>query len=313
MKTPISLIGLAHEFGKREIQNREIEQKYNLPEGWIFEKTGKERGRAWQGQENEPVSASVACFEKLISVHQIPIEKIKAIFGTTNPITIDGKTEEISLTRKFASRIGVSSDVYVSDESFGCGGPIVGINSMKKWFGNQLGETYAIYVTQDWSTKMVQHRNVEALFSDAVSVSIWSNTHEGMFELGEVFATKSTITDQGLGIIDGYWQMDGKEVSEEAIKVPGLVAERLGISLQDYDIVPHQPNAKLLETIENVYKIDMYKKVSIEHGNPTCSGSFIALEERLKERDKDDGDKDILVMPFGAGGMGGFILKRKNI
>ncbi len=314
MEKPISLIGLEHKFGERMILNSEIEEKYGLPEGWISDKTGKEKGHAWEDEEDAPVSASVSCFEKLLVTHKIPIEKIRAIFGTTNPITIDGDTESISLTEKFAERIGVSKDVYVSDESFGCGGAIIGMQSMKEWFKNQPDNTYAVYVTQDWSTKMVRHRNVEALFSDAVSVSIWSNTPEGIMEVGDIFAAESTISDEDLGIIGGYWQMDGKEVSEQASKVPALVAEKLGISLHDYDIVPHQPNPNLIKTIENLYNIQMYKQVAIEHGNPTCSGSFIALEKRLKEREIEaDTNKDILVMPFGAGGMGGFILRRKII
>jgi 3-oxoacyl-[acyl-carrier-protein] synthase III len=109
--------------------------------------------------------------------------------------------------------------------------------------------------------------------------------------------------------------MDGKEVSKAASAVPALVAEKLGIDLKDYDIVPHQPNAKLLETIEKIYGVHLHKKVAQEHGNPTCSGAFIALERVLDDRKKGIGpnlDKDILVMPFGAGGIGGFILRNKR-
>jgi 3-oxoacyl-[acyl-carrier-protein] synthase III len=315
MEKPVPLMGLQHQFGERIISNKEIEEKYELPEGWISEKTGKEKGHAWESDENAPVNASFSCFEKLLEVHKIPKEKIRAVFGTTNPITTDGKIEDISLTEKFVKKVGFSEDVYVSEQSFGCGGPIIGIQAMKKWFESQPDETYAVYVTQDWATKMVRHRNVEALFSDAVSVSIWSNTSDGIMEIGDIFAAESTIADEDLGIIGGYWQMDGKEVSEQASKVPALVAEKLGISLNDYDIVPHQPNPNLLRTIENLYNIKMYKQVAIEHGNPTCSGSFIALEKRLEERENTigpDTEKDILVMPFGAGGVGGFILRKRT-
>jgi len=314
MEKPISLLGLQHQFGEKIVSNNEIEEKYGLPVGWITEKTGKEKGHKWEDSEDAPVKASLSCFENLVTTHKIDKDKIRAVFGTTNPITIDEKTDPVSLTKKFAQQAGLSQDVYVSDQSFGCGGSIIGIEAMKKWFENQPDETYAVYVTQDWSTKMVRHRNVEALFSDAVSVSIWSNTPEGVMEIGDIFATESTIADEDLSIIGGYWQMNGKEVSEQASMIPALVAEKLGISLHDYDIVPHQPNPKLLETIENLYNIKLFKKVAIEHGNPTCSGSFIALEKRLEERSGmtgPDTDKDILVMPFGAGGMGAFILKKK--
>ena len=110
--------------------------------------------------------------------------------------------------------------------------------------------------------------------------------------------------------------MDGKQVSESASAIPALVAEKLGIDLKDYDIVPHQPNAKLLETIEKIYDVQLHKQVAREHGNPTCSGAFIALEKAIDDRKKGIGpnvEKDILVMPFGAGGMGAFILRNKQV
>lgn len=310
-----SLIGITHRFGERIIPNSEIEEKYGLPSGWILEKTGKEKGHAWEGGPDAPVEASLSCLEALISKHTINRNDIKAVFGTTNPITIDGVTDPVSLTQKFAARAKLAEGVYVSDQSFGCGGTIIGIKAMNEWFKMQPEGTYAVYVTQDWPTKMVKDRNVEAIFSDAVAVSIWSNTpHEGVMEIGDIFSAESTIADKALGIVGGYWEMDGREVSEQAAKVPGLVADKLGIDLKDYDIVPHQPNPKLLETIEHLYDIRLHKGVAIEHGNPTCSGAFIALEKRLNERQNTvgpDTEKDILVMPFGAGGVGGFILKKK--
>ncbi len=312
-KLPVSLVGLKHSFGERTVQNHEIEEKYGLPPGWILGKTGKEQGHAWDNGPEAPVEASVNCLNLLLEQTGIKKKDIKAIFGTTNPITIDGVTDEISLTKKFAIKAGFPEDVHISDEGFGCGGAAVGVDSMCSWLRDQPVGTYAVYVTQDWSTKMVKDRNVEALFSDAISVSIWTNGESGTMEVVDVFSATSTIADSALGIVGGFWEMDGKEVSKAASEVPALVAEKLGIELKNYNIVPHQPNAKLLETIERLYGIEVYKEVAREHGNPTCSGAFIALERALEKDSKFiDTEKDILVMPFGAGGVGGFILRRKN-
>ncbi len=311
---PVSLIGIKSAFGEREIQNSEIEAKYGLPAGWVIEKTGKEKGHAWDNGPEAPIEASLRCFDSLLATHGLEKGDIKAVFGTTNPIVIDGVEREKSLTEEFAMRAELA-DREIRDVSFGCGGPAVGIEEMSKWFAHQESGTHAVYVTQDWSTEMVRDRNVEALFSDAVSVSLWTNGDSGIYEVGDVFAMKSTIADESLGIVGGFWEMDGRQVSEAASKVPALVAEKLGINFYDYDIVPHQPNAKLLETIERLYNIQLHKDVAREHGNPTCSGSFIALEKVIKDREKTNAndDKDILVMPFGAGGVGGFILKKKVV
>lgn len=317
LKKSVSLIGMQHSFGEKIVSNREIEEKYGLPDGWVFEKTGKEKGHAWDNGADSPVKASLKCFDALIKYAEIDKTKIKAVFGTTNPIVIDGVTEEKSLTVKFVEQAGLLEDIRIFEEGFGCGGPAIGIESMYKWFqGEPLG-TYVIYVTQDWSTKMVRHRNVAALFSDSVSVSLWTNSpSEGVMEIVDVFSEDSTIADKALGIVGGFWEMDGKEVSEAASKVPALVANKLDIDLHKYYIVPHQPNPKLLETMEKIYDVQMYKQVAVEHGNPTCSGSFIALENVIKDRHSGiamNAQKDILVIPFGAGGVGGFILKSKTM
>ncbi|MEI8337713.1 MAG: hypothetical protein WCF92_01025 [bacterium] len=315
-KIPVSLVGLKHSFGERIIENSEIEKKYGLPEGWVKDKTGKEKGHAWENGPDAPVEASLNCLDLLLKETNVDKSKIKAIFGTTNPITVDGQVREESLTETFARRAGLIDGIKISDEGWGCGGSAIGVDSMCKWLESQPRGTYAIYVTQDWPTKMVKERNVEALFSDAASVSLWSNGKEGIMEIVDVFSTQSTIEDSSLNIVGGFWEMDGKEVSKSASEVPALVAEKLGIDLKDYDIVPHQPNARLLETIEKIYNIHLHKKVAIEHGNPTCSGAFIALEKAIEDRKNGrtpNSDKDILVMPFGAGGIGGFILKNKKV
>lgn len=315
MEKPVSLLGIHSAFGERVIKNAEIEEKYGLPAGWVLDKTKKEKGHAWDNGPEAPTLAALRCLDRLLAEAGIDRARIKSVFGTTNPIGTEAENTE-SLTQIFAHRAGLDEGVKVSDEGFGCGGAAIGVDSMCRWFQDQPEGTYAIYVTQDWPTKMVEDRNVEALFSDAVSVSLWTNGPDGLMEVTDTFSIESTIADQHLRIDGGVWKMEGKGVAESASQVPALVAEKLGIDLQDYDIVPHQPNAKLLETIEGIYDIELHKRVAREHGNPTCSGAFIALQYALEDRKKGIGtnvDKDILVMPFGAGGVGGFILRKKNV
>ena len=312
---PVSLVGLKHSFGERTVDNSEIEIKYGLPAGWILEKTGKEKGHAWDNGPDSPTKASLECLRLLLEEVGIGKTQIGAIFGTTNPIVIDGIPREESLTKTFAERAGFSGNAGVYDRGWGCGGSAVGIDSLKSWLQAAPEGNYALYVTQDWSTKMVKDRNVAALFSDAVSVSLWTNGPTGIAEIIDCFSADSTIADEALGIVDGFWEMDGKEVTRVASAVPALVAEKLNIDLKNYDIVSHQPNAKLLETMEVIYGLHCHKKVAREHGNVTCSGALIALEEVLEDRSRGVGtntDKDILVMPFGAGGIGGFILRNKK-
>ncbi len=312
----VSLLGMEHAFGNKVVQNRQIEEKYGKPEGTLITKTGKEKGHEWENGTESAVDASLRCLDSILDDVGLDKSQIGAVFGTTNPVSVDRKLVCESLTQVFADRAGFGEDTKISDESFGCGGSAVGIESMYRWLQTQPKGTYALYVTQDCPRGMVEDWNTEALFSDAVSVSLWTinDTDDGIAKIEAVFASGSNIDDDTLGIDeDGVWRMYGKGVVEDASQVPRIVAEELGIDLKDYDIVPHQPNAKLLETMEQMYGVSFFKDVAKTHGNPTCSGALIALERKLKNEDTDSDTtkKDILVMPFGAGGFGGFILKRK--
>jgi 3-oxoacyl-[acyl-carrier-protein] synthase III len=307
MNNTIGLVWIGYKFGENIVSNESIEKDYNLPSGWVFEKTGKLQGHSWTDRKDAPVLASVECFKDFIKEKNFDKKNIKAIFGTTNPITINGITDEVSLTKKFAHIVGLK-DIDIIDCSYGCGGTAIGIKEMKDWFANKPKGTYALYITQDWSTKMIEDRNVKALFSDAVCVSVWSNNDKGLCLLGDVFAIQSNIPEESLGIVDGVWRMKGRDVVEQALQVPDIVSQKLNIKLSDYDLIPHQPNAKLLETIEKKYNISLYKDIAVKHGNPTCSGALIALADRIKSSEYSN--KKILVMPFGAGGIGGFILTR---
>ena len=319
-KLPVSLVGLKHEFGEQEISNSEMAQEHGVSEEWIEKWTNVEKRHEWERGIESALDATQRNYELLLDESGIEQADISAVFGTTNEIYVEGKLVCESMVQEFAQRADFNENIKVWDDSFGCGGSAKGIENMHDWLASQPENTYALYVSQDSSRAMTPTKNVDLLFSDAIHVSLWTNGPDGIAEIKQVFSDPHAIEEEDLSIHTdgenkGQWVMDGKNVVKSAKNVPSAVAERMGIDLEDYIIVPHQPNAKLLEDIESKHGIYMHKYVCEKHGNPTCSGSMIALEHVLENTDGStppEDEREILVMPFGAGGMGGFILKRKG-
>jgi len=148
------------------------------------------------------------------------------------------------------------------------------------------------------------------LFSDAVCISLWTNSKSFSKypKVENVFYSNLLETPESLMVEKGYWGMDGGDVSRFVLKVPELIQRKLEIDFSEYIIIPHQANPKLLQSVEEKYGITMYKDDAMNFGNTTCSALFIALANNLKNNSES---KDYLCVAFGdTESYGTFILKK---
>lgn len=261
-------------FGSRMNSNAEAERKYALPSGFILEKTGIKQRFFW-GHGQTPEAESVILINRALDEAQLSISQVKAIYGSSNPW---GDVAIPSATHRVASMIGFTGKI--SHVNYGCGGYFSGIEDMVCWLKCQPVGTHALLVLQDWISKTNGEYNTGVLFSDAVSVSLWSNdpNRKGLV-VKEIFNAVAPGDIHALGMKEGQWHMDGSKVAAFAQEVPQLVAERMNIRLQDFDLVTHQPSKKLLDTLEEIYQVPFYKDIAEEYGNATCSSAMIALSE----------------------------------
>lgn len=291
----VKIVGMGHEFGSIIQKNRDVEEKYRLESNFIFNKTGVERRHVWDGSEKVSVPERAwAKAEVLLADRGMDRSNISAIFGASNSF---GSLSIPSSTHEFVTH-GKLYDKSVSHINYGCGGYFSAIELMYFWLMGQEEGTRAILVLMDWPSSMVHNYQTEVLFSDALHVSIWSNTNSDPgIVIERPFSAMAEGDIMGLFVKNGFWEMDGSSVSTFVRRVPELVMEKMDIrSLEPYDIVPHQPNVRLLETLEKDYGVPFYKEVVRKHGNPTCSGTMIALEHFM---DTHEGGKSILAMGFG--------------
>ncbi len=191
--------------------------------------------------------------------------------------------------------------------NYGCGGYLGAVDMIKRYL-ETTPDADVLLVLTDWPSSMVNEYSTAVLFSDAVHVSLWSNkeSRAGLL-LGTVYYENILENPYALNVQKGFWHMDGSSISAFVRRVPGLVAEKLEISLSDFHIVPHQPNAKLLETLEKDSAVPFYRKDAEDFGNTTCSAMFIALENFLKNNTVT---KPILLLGFGdTESYGGIVLR----
>lgn len=298
------LLGITHKLGSDISTNTEVESKYGLEKGFILEKTGIKERRKFSNNE-DPVELCVKAAQDLLVEHKLSLEDIKVVYGSSNPYS---SLKIPSETHQVAIKLGMK-DVGVHHTNYGCGGYLAAFQDMLNYFKTTEKETYILFILSDHPSKMVKDYNTEALFSDAVCVSLWTNSEKFSTapKVEQVFYSNLLENPDSIILKDGYLGMDGGDVSRFVLKLPEKISKELNINFSDYTIIPHQANPKLLETLEKQYGIQVYKQDAINFGNTTCSAMFIALENNLKN---NSDKKDFLCMAFGdTESYGAFIVK----
>lgn len=303
---PIKLVAMTHRFGSVVDTNEEAEQRYNLEPGFILKRTGTVQRHRWENfllGESLPIIAWQQG-SKLLDKLGWGVGHIDAVFGSSNLLEVPSQAHQFAFAAGMQNRLVVPS-------GYGCGGFLAAVQHMHLWLQNQRAGARAFLVLTDAPTSMVNEYRTGILFSDALHVSIWSNdpNDEG-FVVEEPVLAMAEGDPRSLCLVDGCWHMDGSAIAKFALSVPKRVFEWM--SIQDvgrFDMVPHQPNAKLLESFESRYNTPFYSKVVRQHGNPTCSGMMIALEYFMEE---NQSTRPILAIGFGDSlSYGAMIVRRE--
>jgi 3-oxoacyl-[acyl-carrier-protein] synthase III len=293
MKT-IRLVGMAHQFGSEIDTNESAESRYQLRPGFILEKTGITQRHRWAPGE-DPSAKAARVANEILWRFNVPLPAVRGVFGSSNPY---GEVLIPGPTFKVAHELNLPANLKVSQTNYGCGGYFSALEDMWCWLQFQPEGTFAIMVLTDHPTSMVKEYGTAVLFSDAIHVSLWSNDPSSQGYIVEKPWMKMAPGDiEALQVHGRFWSMNGSLISKFASSVPEMVMDAMGLgSLAGFDIVPHQANVALLETLERKYGVPFYKEVVRQHGNPTCSGTMIALEKFIEG---NQGTRPILAMGFG--------------
>ncbi len=287
--SPIKIIALGYALGSDVSTNESIENKFGLTGGFVLNKTNIKERRYFSDTE-DPRDLAVRITKQLLE--GLGILDHLPVFGSANPY---GQYAIPSPTMEVAHRLGFRH-VPVFHTNYGCGGYLAAIQSIHEHLQLHENSTVLLVLT-DWPSSMVDKYETAVLFSDAVHVSVWSNNpkYKGL-AIESVFYENTLENPYALNVQGGMWNMDGGAIAKFVKTVPDLVSKKMGIDLKNYKIVPHQPNPKLLETLEKQYEVPFYKEDAKNFGNTTCSAMMIALQNILSENSTNE---PILLMGFG--------------
>lgn len=283
------LVDIKYILGSNISKNIDIENKYNLERDFIINKTGIKERRKF-GINEDPIKIGSDIVLDLIKSNSIDVSKL-VIYGSSNPYSEQRIPSE---THQVVINAGLKN-IGVHHVNYGCGGYLAGLQDLNNYLSSTKEETFALFILSDHPSKMVNTYNTEVLFSDSVCVSLWTNSErfKGKPRLQDVFFSNLLESPYSLTVQDGHWGMNGGDVSDFVLKVPQLIMDKFKINLENYSIITHQANPKLLESIEKKYNLTLYKDDAINFGNTTVCALFIALANNLNN------NKNFLCIGFG--------------
>lgn len=296
---------------KREILNQEIEEKFNLEQGYIYKRTGILK-RYYSDNENIEeiaIKAVKNLFSKNIDIKNIDIKNIGLIIvatTTTNKL-MPGISNYIQKELKINPCICL-------DILSGCNGYInaFDIASMYIKLGKiQKALVIGVDILSEYTN--MDDINTSIILSDGAGATLIEKTDSQKMYYSNIKAEyeNNHILECQSG---KKISMLGKEVYKYAvIKTTENIKELLeqaNEKLEDIKyIIPHQSNIKIIKAIASRLKIDINKMyTNIENtGNTFCASIPIAINEMmekglLKEKDK------VILLGYGGGLNTGSIL-----
>lgn len=287
---------------EKKLTNRDLEKMVDTTDEWITSRTGiKERriaGDEWTS--DMAVKAARNCLEKL------DVRPDLLISSTATPEKRCPYQASIVANRLNLTNLGAF------DLNAACSGLIYGLTVAKNMM--QVGDSYRhILVTASEKMTMFTDYTDRAscvLFGDGASALMLSTEqpeHEILAtELG-LDATGSDYVVMGGEGEDFYFRQDGRKVFKFAVTILSKLIDQLAFKSgatknDDFYIIPHQANYRMLESVAREKGIPMERFIcNIDrYGNTSSASIGLALHEAAEAGRFKKGDL-ILLIGFGGG------------
>lgn len=293
---------------KKEIDNKYFNDKFNLEDNWIYQRTGI-KTRYWS--ENEKIKdLAIKAVEDLIDKNNVDLGKIGLIVvaSTNYEDTMPGVSFEIQ--KRFNIENCMCMDILA-----GCSGYINSIDIARKYI--ELDEVEnALVVGVEKLSKYINKDDINTtiLLGDGAGATLlgkangkkYAQNIESIGQDGEILTSKE----------NSKIYMDGKKIykfgtARVAKNINKLLErEKLDISEIKY-IVPHQSNLRILTSMAEKVGASieqMYINIS-DIGNTFNASIPIALNEIVRNNLLKENDKIILVGYGGGLNLGSILIE----
>ena len=293
---------------KEEIDNKYFNDKFNLEDNWIYQRTGIIK-RYWT--ENEKISdLAINAVEDLINKNNVDLAKIGLIIvaSTNYEDSMPGVSFEIQ--KRFNIENCMCMDILA-----GCSGYINSLDIARKYIEIDEVET-ALVIGVEKLSKYINKDDINTaiLLGDGAGATLigkaegkkYAQNIESIGQEGDILTSKE----------NSKIYMDGKKIykfgtARVAKNINKLLEkEKLDISEIKY-IVPHQSNLRILTSMAEkigATKEQMYINIS-NIGNTFNASIPIALNEIISNNLLQENDKIILVGYGGGLNLGSILIE----
>ena len=299
----IKIISSGKYIPKVQITNKELEEKYNVEENYIFKMTGIKQ-RFYAEEEIE---------ELAINATKKALENIKENIDLIIVASVSETNQMPSISYKIQKHFNIKNCMCI-DILAGCAGFINALDIAKLYIDANRINT-ALVVGVETLSNFIDKTdiNTEILLSDGAGAIVIKKSQEPKLyysyieskgQKGEIL----TYTDKN------KIYMNGKEIYKYAVtdtvKNINKLLDISNINIEELSyIIPHQSNKRILESISkklNIKEDKMYFNVD-KYGNTFCASIPIAIDDMIKLNKLKEKDKIILI-GYGGGLNTGSIL-----
>lgn len=287
------------------IQNKQIEEKFNLKEGYIKKRTGIEERHYTKNEKIEEMA--IKAVEEISKTNDISEVDLIIVATTSSKKVMPGISNYVQ--RKFKIKQCMCLDILA-----GCSGFINALDIAKIYIETKRIKK-ALVIGADLLSQIIDKNDLGtvAVLSDGAGALLIESTEEEKKYFSNIKAEedKKEILTYEAG---NSLYMNGTEVYKYAVtKTVENIKELLEKSSENIDnikyIIPHQSNVKIMKAIANRLNIESKKMyINIEEtGNTFCASIPMAIGKMLKENLLKKGDK-IILLGYGGGLNTGSIL-----
>ena len=283
-------------------ENIEIEKELNLEDGYIKKRTGIET-RYYLKSVQDEIDMAKKLVGNMIKDEEKDIDLI--ITATTTPTYMMPGLSNI-IQKELGIKTCIAFDILA-----GCSGFINAIDIAKKYMESSKTKK-ALIVGIEQLSKYVDKNDIGTaiILSDGAGAILIEGTAEEKKYCSKIETTIDEKEILKTYVKDGIFklEMDGKEVYKyavtETVKNLEELLQKSNETLENIKyIVPHQSNLKIIKSIANRLGTDIIDKMYVnidKIGNTFCASIPIALDEMIKKRLLQTGDK-VILLGYGGG------------
>lgn len=319
MRVPFTVVGLGHAIGSRTIDNRVLAQELELDSDWFVSRTGIGTRRAC-GPGESVVDLAVAAVRMALDragINPLDIGPETVVLHVQNGLTHLTPPAAVLVCNRLGLRharpIGLDGVCAETLTALELASSLLAMGQCTRVIVSAAADFLPVVSDRDLDTVALFGAGAGALIIEASNDSsrglraLHIESDSDHWDLGVVPLQSIRRFDDRLELHVGYYQMRGSELARIALGSFKPVVSRVLASadwqLKDVDrIVPHQPNAKLLDIGARALGVSKSKIESPvrELGNMGPASMLVALSLGKDAGRLHDGDH-VLLLSFGLG------------